>query len=101
MVDRNVSKEELAGRTARLRQRFPTVDDLRRRARRRVPRFGFDFVDGGATEEYCIRRNTDAFQAIELLPRYCVDSKGARPRSSCSAGAMRPRSGSPRWARPD
>ena len=75
MVDRGPAKNAVDGTTARLRQRFPTIDDLRRRARRRVPRFGFDFVDGGATEEYCIERNTSAFQAIELLPRYCIDGK--------------------------
>ena len=73
MVDRGSKSEN--GATARLRQRYPTIDDLRRKARRRVPRFGFDFVDGGATEEYCIDRNTDAFQAVELLPHYCVDGK--------------------------
>ena len=59
-----------------LRQHYPTVDDLRRRARWRVPRFGFDFVDGGANDEICIERNIAAFRAVELLPRYCVDSKG-------------------------
>jgi L-lactate dehydrogenase (cytochrome) len=73
MVERGPTAEN--NKAARLRQRFPTIEDLRRRARRRVPRFGFDFVDGGATEEYCIRRNTDAFQAIELLPRYCIEGK--------------------------
>src|SRR5437016_3737781 len=61
---------------ARLRQLFPTIADLRRRARWRVPRFAFDFVDGGANEEDCIKRNTDAFRAVELLPRYCIPGKG-------------------------
>ena len=78
MVDRGPAEKAengLGSRRAKLRQRFPTIGDLRRRARRRVPRFGFDFVDGGATEEYCIQRNTDAFQAVELLPRYCVEGK--------------------------
>ena len=78
MVDRSPAEKAengLGSRRAKLRQRFPTISDLRRRARRRVPRFGFDFVDGGATEEYCIQRNTDAFQAVELLPRYCVEGK--------------------------
>jgi L-lactate dehydrogenase (cytochrome) len=62
--------------SAWLRQRYPTIDDLRRRARWRVPRFGFDFVDGGANDEVCIERNIAAFRAVELLPRYCVDGKG-------------------------
>ena len=75
MVERGPAAMARNGATTRLRQRYPTIDDLRSKARRRVPRFGFDFVDGGATEEYCIERNTDAFQAIELLPRYCIEGK--------------------------
>src|SRR5437870_4512025 len=61
---------------ARLRQRFPTIDDLRHRARWRVPRFAFDFVDGGANDEVCVARNVSAFRAVEVLPRYCVETKG-------------------------
>ena len=75
MVERGRAEKKGNGAAARLRQRFPTIDDLRRRARGRVPRFGFDFVDGGANDEICIDRNTSAFQAIELLPHYCVDGK--------------------------
>jgi (S)-mandelate dehydrogenase len=64
-------------RAARLRRRFPTIDDLRARARWRVPRFAFDFVDGGANDETCVERNIAAFRSVELLPRYCIDTKGA------------------------
>ncbi len=60
----------------KLRRRFPTIEDLRRRAQRRVPRFAFDFVDGGANNEECARRNAAALAAVELLPRYCIDPKG-------------------------
>src|SRR5256885_10059383 len=79
MVDRGLADSTIGGdpSRARLRQKFPTIDDLRRRARRRVPRFGFDFVDGGATEEHCIRRNTEAFQEVHLLPHYCVGGKAS------------------------
>jgi L-lactate dehydrogenase (cytochrome) len=38
-----------------------------------VPRFAFDFVDGAANDEICARRNAAALQAVELLPRYCID----------------------------
>jgi (S)-mandelate dehydrogenase len=65
-----------AGRIARLRRRFPAVEALRRRAFRRVPRFAFDFVDGAANDETCRRRNAEAFASVEILPRYCVDTKG-------------------------
>jgi (S)-mandelate dehydrogenase len=80
MVERqhpDASAKERGGNASpavlRLRRRYPTVEDLRKRARRRVPRFAFDFVDGGANDEVCSRRNLKAFAAVELLPRYCVD----------------------------
>jgi L-lactate dehydrogenase (cytochrome) len=57
-----------------LRRQFPTIASLRQRAKRRVPSFAFDFVDGGANDEECARRNTRAFADIELLPRYCIDA---------------------------
>src|SRR5690349_11170048 len=77
MVERGPAAKAKDEAAERLRQRYPTIDDLRSKARRRVPRFGFDFVDGGATEEYCIQRNVDAFQAIELMPRYCIEGKAS------------------------
>ena len=79
MVDRGPAEKSKGDgpSRARLRQKFPTIDDLRRQARRRVPRFGFDFVDGGATEEHCIKRNTDAFQEVHLLPHYCVEGRAS------------------------
>lgn len=50
-----------------------SISDLRRIARRRLPRFAFDFIDGGAEEENSLRKNRTALDAIELLPRYLVD----------------------------
>ncbi|RZU98386.1 alpha-hydroxy acid oxidase [Spiribacter vilamensis] len=53
--------------------RAASIDDLRRRARRRIPRFAFDLVDGGAESERNLRRNIEAFEEVELTPRYMVD----------------------------
>src|SRR5438046_5757647 len=49
------------------------VEDLRRRARRRLPRAVFDFIDGGAEDERTLRRNTAAFERITFRPRILVD----------------------------
>ncbi len=57
-----------------LHRRFPTFADLRRHARRRLPRFGFEYLDGGAGTDGGIARNGAAFDAIELVPRYGVDA---------------------------
>lgn len=53
--------------------RAASIDDLRLRARRRIPRFAFDLVDGGAENERNLRRNSTAFEEVELTPRYMVD----------------------------
>jgi (S)-mandelate dehydrogenase len=53
--------------------RAASIDDLRARAKQRVPRFAFDLVDGGAENERNLRRNTEAFEEVELTPRYMVD----------------------------
>ena len=53
-----------------LKQRYPTALDLRARARRRLPRFAFEYLDGGAGADTGIDRNWAAFDAIEMVPRY-------------------------------
>jgi L-lactate dehydrogenase (cytochrome) len=59
-------------RFVRLRRRFPTVAYLRAHARRRLPRFAFEYMDGGAGSDGGIARNWRALDAIELMPRYGI-----------------------------
>jgi (S)-mandelate dehydrogenase len=56
-------------RYSELHSRFPTVDYLRRHARRRAPRFAFEYSDGGAGTDAGIARNWTALDAIEFVPR--------------------------------
>src|SRR5262249_22987717 len=69
-------KQPDAAKRAWQRKHFPTIESLRRRARWRVPRFAFDFVDGAANDEVCRRRNRSALDSVEVLPHYCVETKG-------------------------
>src|SRR5262245_45705950 len=55
-----------------LRRRFPTIDYLRRGARRRLPYFAYEYSDGGAGSDKGIARNWAALDAVELVPRYGV-----------------------------
>ncbi len=48
-------------------------EDLRRAARRRLPKAIFDFVDGGAGEEATLRANRRDFERVALVPRVLVD----------------------------
>lgn len=50
-----------------------SVEDLRRRARRKVPRALFDYVDGGSYSEVTMRRNTADLEAIGLRQKVMVD----------------------------
>lgn len=49
---------------------YPTVADLERRAKRRIPKFAYDFLVGGAGDEGGLRRNRAAFDSIQLVPDY-------------------------------
>src|SRR5262249_14083695 len=46
-----------------------------RRAKRRLPRAVFDFIDGGAEDELTLRRNHSAFEQITFRPRVLVDTR--------------------------
>ncbi len=49
------------------------IDDLRRAAKRRLPKVVFDFVEGGLDDEKGLARNETAFDGWGLLPRYLID----------------------------
>jgi isopentenyl diphosphate isomerase/L-lactate dehydrogenase-like FMN-dependent dehydrogenase len=46
-----------------------SIEAVRQMARRALPHAVFDFADGGAENEYTLRRNEAAFAVHELLPR--------------------------------
>lgn len=50
--------------------RYPSVEDLRRKARKRIPGFAFDYLDGGCNEELNLYKNTAEIREVELIPEY-------------------------------
>ena len=52
--------------------RVLNIDDLRRAAKRRLPRVVFDYIDGGAEDERTLRANCQAFQTVTFRPRGAV-----------------------------
>lgn len=57
--------------------RYPSIDDLREKAKKRIPRFAFEYLDGGCNEDVNIRRNTSEIRDITLKPTYIKEFKGA------------------------
>jgi (S)-mandelate dehydrogenase len=49
------------------------IDDLRKMAKRRLPRIIYDFIEGGVEDELGIARNEAAFDNERLMPHYLVD----------------------------
>tara|TARA_R110000796_G_scaffold37722_4_gene95203 strand:+ start:93313 stop:94461 length:1149 start_codon:yes stop_codon:yes gene_type:complete len=49
---------------------YPSVDDLREKAKRKVPPFAFEYLDGGCNEDVSIVRNTSDIRKVQLQPRY-------------------------------
>ena len=50
-----------------------SIEDLRARARRRIPRAIFDYADGGSYQETTLRANAADLDAIQLRPRVMID----------------------------
>ncbi|HYG55028.1 MAG TPA: alpha-hydroxy acid oxidase [Burkholderiales bacterium] len=53
--------------------RVINIEDMRRIAKRRLPRAIFDFFDGGAEDEVTLRENRAAFERVKLLPKVLVN----------------------------
>jgi L-lactate dehydrogenase (cytochrome) len=53
--------------------RISSASDFREAARRRLPRFLFDYIDGAAYAERTALRNVDDLAAVELRQRVLVD----------------------------
>jgi len=51
------------------------IGDLREIARRKVPNFIFEYVEGGAEDEATLRHNRAALEALRFVPRTLVDTR--------------------------
>ncbi len=49
---------------------YPSVADLRTKAKSRIPKFAFEYLDGGCNEDVSITRNTEEIRKVQLQPRY-------------------------------
>lgn len=58
----------------RNRARALNIADLREVARRRVPGFVFEYVEGGAEDEATLRRNREALEALRFVPQTLIDT---------------------------
>jgi len=52
---------------------FPSIEDLRQRARRNVPKMFFDYAESGSYNQETLRANRADFEKIKLRQRVLVN----------------------------
>ena len=64
-----------------------SIEDLRRAARRRLPRLVYEFVDNGAEDGTTLRANRAAIEAVRFAPRTLVDVSARAQAAKLFGGA--------------
>lgn len=57
--------------------RYPSVSDLRKKAMKRIPKFAFEYLDGGCNDDVNLHRNTAELREVQLIPQYLRKFNGA------------------------
>ena len=57
--------------------RYPGIDDLIKRAKKKIPRFAFEYLDGGCNEDVNLHKNTIELRQVELQPYYLAKHTGS------------------------
>jgi L-lactate dehydrogenase (cytochrome) len=56
---------------------YPSIDDLRNKAIQRIPKFAFEYLDGGCNEDVNLIKNTAELRQTELIPYYLKNHTGS------------------------
>jgi L-lactate dehydrogenase (cytochrome) len=54
--------------------KYPSVNDLRTKAKSKIPKFAFEYLDGGCNDDHNLRKNTSDLRNVELVPEYLKKS---------------------------
>ncbi len=49
---------------------YPSIDDLIKKAKSKIPKFAFEYLDGGCNEDVNLTKNTKELREVELKPYY-------------------------------
>lgn len=61
----------------KLDTKYPSIDDLRTKAKKKIPRFAFEYLDGGCNEDVNLIRNTAEIRDVQLKPNYLRKHHGS------------------------
>src|SRR5690606_31212238 len=61
--------------------KYPSVADLKRKAKKRIPKFAFDYLEGGCNDELNVWRNKEDLKEVLLMPQYLRKHNGVDMRT--------------------
>ncbi len=56
--------------TIKYNSSYPSIEDLKKKAQQKIPRFAFEYLDGGCNEDVNLHKNTTELRQVELKPYY-------------------------------
>ncbi len=59
-------------------QNYPSIDDLIKKAKSKIPKFAFEYLDGGCNEDVNLYKNTKDLREVELKPYYLREHTDAK-----------------------
>ncbi|MGB2514183.1 MAG: alpha-hydroxy acid oxidase [Flavobacteriaceae bacterium] len=54
----------------KINSKYPSIADLRTKAKSKMPKFAFEYLDGGCNNDDNLKKNTSDLRAVELIPEY-------------------------------
>ena len=61
---------------------YPSIADLKIKARKKIPRFAFEYLNGGCNDDVNIKRNNDEIRNVQLRPDYIKNFNGSSLKTS-------------------
>ena len=61
---------------------YPSIADLKIKARKKIPRFAFEYLNGGCNDDVNIKRNNDEIRNVQLRPDYIKKFNGSSLKTS-------------------
>ena len=56
---------------------YASVDDLIKKAKKKIPKFAFEYLNGGCNENVNLHKNTEELRKVELQPFYLTKHAGS------------------------
>jgi L-lactate dehydrogenase (cytochrome) len=54
----------------KINTRYPSIDDLRTKAQKKIPKFAFEYLGGGCNEDINLHNDTSELREVKLKPNY-------------------------------